>query len=86
MTEVTFQNIEYGKLDTAEMMVELSKRRYVVMSEESYNKLSLLIDDEAQSMFEMIKSHYENIAGRKGINQVWLLRKIFQNEIGAWNE
>lgn len=78
--------IEYGKLDTAEMMVELTKRRYVVMSEESYNKLSILNDDESQSMFEMIKTHYESIAGRKGINPVWLLRKILQNEIGAWGE
>ena len=78
--------IEYGKLDSAEMMVELTKRGYVVMSEESYNKLSILNDDESQSMFEMIKTHYENIAGRKGINPVWLLRKILQNEISAWGE
>lgn len=78
--------IEYGKLDTAEMMVELTKRRYVVISEESYNKLSTFNDDDSQSMFEMIKTHYESIAGRKGINPVWMLRKILQNEIGAWGE
>ena len=75
-----------GKCDTAEMMVELKKRGYVTISEENYNKLSILIDDDAQSKFQMIKTHYENIGGRTGINPVWLLRKIFQNEIDAWGE
>jgi hypothetical protein len=30
--------IEYGKCDSAEMMVELKKRGYVVMSQEKYQQ------------------------------------------------